>query len=541
MKESNKKPSTSQKSYELKPEYLEDLGAKLDRQRPPKKNRVFFYLGALFILFAIGTVFWFSGSESVIEQNRVAVNDALEKTNENSQITDNEDVKSKIPPDEIQIENTANKLIKNYESDEFKTKVVSKGNREKKTKATEIGKRIENRVEHRETLKGRKAIEKVVGLRDKLKENFKGFNQESGKEKSLEESNDKSFSISSKVELEPEAIEKKNPRTILEAKKQVNENSLVYEQENTKADGVGYIDNDTIVSAKEDSILAEKSSDEPIKVSEDTAEAKKVNAIEGIEVILPAPAAKWQLSLLSGANISFSNLKNADNSIYLEKRKQEENSLTSFSAGFSVDRFITKSIKISSGINYLTVGSNNKYAPVNSFRNESQFNGFDSVYNPTIDSIFFNPTRRWIQYTTGGDSIADSSFVNRRVAFQDSTAHLASAQVKFSYVELPLTIGYFRVFNKWSFGMNTGIGIGLLTRSSGSYINEDLVSTEVAQSQKIIWNYILGPEINYQLNNKYYIGFQSDFRMGLNNLSISETIERKYYNIQFSGKIGVRF
>lgn len=139
------------------------------------------------------------------------------------------------------------------------------------------------------------------------------------------------------------------------------------------------------------------------------------------------------------------------------------------------------------------------------------------------------------------DTTLDSAFVAQQKAREDSAALNSSGKVSFSYVELPLLIGYYKTINKWSFGLNTGVSVGLLTQSSGSFIDENLVSMQVAQSQQLVWNYLLSPEFNFQFNEKLYLGFQPFFRIGLNNLSLSEPIDRSYYSIQFNAKIGVRF
>ena len=200
---------------------------------------------------------------------------------------------------------------------------------------------------------------------------------------------------------------------------------------------------------------------------------------------------------MAGSNISFSRFSNSTNQEYATLRKEEENYLVSLSGGLNFEKFISENVKLTTGVNYISYGSNNNYSPVTNYNDSRQFNGYDSVYSLIIDSIYYHPTSTWLPYSNGTDTTIDSSFVNSKLAYDDSTAYLSSGKVSFSYIEIPLMIGYYKTLKNWSFGINTGVGLGLLTRSSGYYIGEDLKSTEVAKSQKIMWDFILGPEINY--------------------------------------------
>ena len=261
-----------------------------------------------------------------------------------------------------------------------------------------------------------------------------------------------------------------------------------------------------------------------------------------LKVIKPNFTGKrWQVSGLVGANSSFSILKNANNPTYLEKRKARELPLTTFTGGILVEKFISNSVKLTSGISFGKYGSNNPYIPLSVNENRNTFVGLDTVYSSNIDSIFYRPTSTWMPYLIQMDTSVDSSYALVATPRTDSNGFKNRGIVSFSYVEIPVMIGVYKQINNWNVGLNTGVSIGLLTKSEGFYLDESLTSVTKAQSQQWMVNYLLSPELNYVVNDTYYFGIQPFFKLGLNNLSLSEPLDRKYFNLQFNAKIGMRF
>ena len=249
---------------------------------------------------------------------------------------------------------------------------------------------------------------------------------------------------------------------------------------------------------------------------------------------------KWKVSLLAGTNTSFSNFGSSSNQAYLEKRK-EEKSLTDFAGGISVSKGFGKNWVFTSGLNYLTYGSNTNYSPSDFNVRNSSHSRVDSSFSNTIDSMYYLPTRAVFYYIKSVDTSYDSIYGTHKE--YDSTAYNSRGKAKFSYIEIPLMIGYYKSFKKWNVGINTGISVGLLTKQSGYFIGEDRKSILEAKSNQLMFNYIISPDIEYNLTENYFIGFQPFFKFGLNNLSISsnEPIRRNYNSFQLSAKIGYRF
>ena len=552
MKENNNRLNKGEKIYELKPEYLDNLVMKLDKQRANNRKGFYLSLTLLLLLLVVGTVLWFPNQKT--EENKQLVeNNNPSITNKNEAITTIKKKENKEVSKNLIHSDKENERV--YHSFSVKNKSVEQISNFP-LEITQNKKITKTKTNNFSTTKfsSKEPIVDAVKLRsnkDLIMKKGERLTKELETNTEKNQLVDTTISPKNKRNLEKkELVISKEQEIEIETKKETKlidkpSSSKKIESENgqdSKSEKKNYIDSiisDKIVDTSSDlfngfvikeSIIVEDSSEiiteiDSSLIKKDTTKLK----------------ANWQLSLLAGANVSFSRFSNPSNQVYSSVRKEEENSLVSFSGGINVDRFIGKKIKITTGLNYISYGSKTNYSPVSSFKNSRQFNGVDSVYNPVTDSIFYNPTLIWLPYLIRMDTSVDSNYINTKLAYEDSSAYLLQGRVTFSYVEIPLTIGYYKTINKWSFGINTGISIGLLTRSSGYFIGEDLKTIEVASSQKIMWNYLIGPEINCEFIENYYLGIQSNFRMGLNNLSISEPIDRKYYNLQFNLKVGYKF
>ena len=546
MKENKNILNNNEKIYELKSEYMDDLVVKLDEQRPNNRKAIYIGFSLLLFLLIAGTVYWYPSNK--LEENKKLVENtppSLNAENQDILIINKEDDK----------QNLSVIITTNEEETSLITKTLDE------TSTSKPIKREDKKVSRKEPIdlfptkkSPKKSNEKSVKKRwnkqlgsneEKGLDSFK--TQENKKKLPLEkiDTNTEKSSGGEAKETLNSSVSEKQKEAIKETG--VNKKSSSSKNGTPKKDQISELEKDAV----KDSIFSEDNIDtipkeskvekpDSLIVNDSTKSITQADKFP-MHVDSSKSNSNWQLSLLAGTNMSFSRFSNSTNQEYLKIRKEEENGLVSFSGGVNIERFVNKNVKIITGLNYMTYGSKNNYSPMTSYKDSRQFDKLDSVYTARIDSIFYNPTRMWLPYLTGMDSTVDSSFVNNKVAYEDSTAFLNSGKVKFSYLEIPLMIGYYKTINKWSFGVNTGVGVGLLTRSSGYYIEENLTTIELASSQKIMWNFILGPEVNYNFKENYYLGIQSNFRLGLNNLSISEPIDRKYYNLQFSAKIGFRF
>lgn len=505
MKEENKEniSNSGVKHFELKAEYLDDLNKKLDQNKARDKRKIYFFLMTLFCVIGLIT-FLLLPRESTSTEQSIALNREAQGNG--------------LVQSVIKEENTIHKSEKQGNDVDVKRLL------------TEERKEIDN---------GEKTVKSgFFGNRNKEGNKSSSFSKLSKKDRGIGTKKaliKKPLSVPYSKQSIKERKHKKGLSTIqfnglIDSRytrfKEVNSSQLF----NLKTDCRNFFqprpirNSDKLIAYEGDSSITKSHSDTNL-MKKDSVEERK----------------KWQASILVGSNFSYSLFSNQLNQAYFNKRKKEELVLPGFSGGILLEKFIGNNIKVSTGMSYVKYGSNNKYTPSLMQEDSRIYNGMDTSYNSFIDSIYYIPTRRWLTYLVRIDTVLDSNFNQTIVSRLDSTAYLARGKVSFSYVEIPVMLGYYKTINKWNVGVNTGISIGLLTRKGGYYINENLKSVQLANSNKIMINYLLSPEINYQFSNNYYIGFQPFFKLGLNNLSISEPIDRRYYNIQLNAKIGIRF
>ncbi len=571
MKDKDLKDISNQEqfNYELKPEYLDDLTNKLNDQRPAKKRGYFGYLAVLLLLLIGGSYFLYPKGElnelAIIEGNKEIVNTQLKSESEVVKAIDlpeKESINSNLLQESVTVSSevsTKNKVeiktegVQKISVESIKKEVFNSEN----TQGTINTNQLKNRSSQKNTTETKVTdIDKVnLSTESDSKKGDLALKSPNNKVKNQDEDkNNAALSTikkSDKTLLKTEIVDpvskvaSENKFELVGGEQNevplINKANETKNQENTP---IKTADNKALVDSVEPQKSINKEDNIPITdsiITSDTLDL--VTQADSVSIKLEEARTrdKWQVSALSGVNFSISRLGNSTNQEYLTKRTEEENYLTNYTGGIMLERFITDKIKLGTGLTYISYGSNNSYSSSTVYDDFQQFKGLDSVYNPTIDSIFYQPSGTWLPYLIRMDTTLDSAFVAQQKAREDSAALNSSGKVSFSYVELPLLIGYYKTINKWSFGLNTGVSVGLLTQSSGSFIDENLVSMQVAQSQQLVWNYLLSPEFNYQFNEKLYLGFQPFFRMGLNNLSLSEPIDRSYYSIQFNAKIGVRF
>ena len=247
---------------------------------------------------------------------------------------------------------------------------------------------------------------------------------------------------------------------------------------------------------------------------------------------------KWSLSILTGISTNKVILSNYLNKDYGDKRSEEEQRLNSPTFSVLAERLINEKFKFSLGINYTTYGSNNDYSPSSIEKNQQTY--FLDTFGVNVIPYPYFYQGRWFTFydTSYFVNMRDSTITYTEI---DSTAYKNSGKSKFSYVELPIMIGYYEKHRKWNFALNTGVSFGILTRRSGYFINHELDDVKQASTKKLIVNLLASPEISYDLNHNLKIGIQPIVKINLNNLSTTNTTSLRYLNTQINAKLAYDF
>jgi len=291
---------------------------------------------------------------------------------------------------------------------------------------------------------------------------------------------------------------------------------------------------------------------------------------------------KFSLSVYGGAMLSMKNLFTSEGNTadYIKRRKQEE--VKSIKPNVGVDIELKRGHwTLTSGINFHQQGEKRNYSDqfkrivpydslvVNINNNSAwlvdssmfyavQYNNIITSYDTTItyydqtSGLFYtaqlpvNVTQGIISDTNFYYSI-DSTFqsnidtVNTNYALKKQVVVLDPNQVNlkgrntFSYVEVPLLIGYEWGIRRWRLSVKTGIGFGVLTHQQSFYLTTDEseiapVSTDVYT--KVVYNGIFRAGLHYNFTPQFGIDIVPFSRLNINNITNKKAdFRQKYTNV----------
>lgn len=108
-----------------------------------------------------------------------------------------------------------------------------------------------------------------------------------------------------------------------------------------------------------------------------------------------------------------------------------------------------------------------------------------------------------------------------------------------SYITIPLLIGYEFNHKKWRLNFKVGAGISFLVKNKASYINYELSNLISLKPKRIILNYIISPNINYQINDKIGIELTPQVIINSSSLINYNDVQQVYTN--FGLNLGINY
>ncbi len=140
-----------------------------------------------------------------------------------------------------------------------------------------------------------------------------------------------------------------------------------------------------------------------------------------------------------------------------------------------------------------------------------------------VDSIYV------LQFDSTATLVVDSSIV--LVADANNTQQKSTT--RFSYVEVPILLGYEFPINRLSLSFKTGIGVGMLMRYNATYYTQDYFAPQLvneSQVNQLMINYLLRLGIKYAINESIAFSCEPFYRLNLSNVIKSEDVTQKYWN-----------
>ena len=123
----------------------------------------------------------------------------------------------------------------------------------------------------------------------------------------------------------------------------------------------------------------------------------------------------------------------------------------------------------------------------------------------------------------------------------DSTIVIKKEKNRFSYINIPFLMGYNFTKGKLALNIRGGISLGFLYKKTGTYINYDLTNFKTADPKAVIVNYVVAPELCYNISKHFGINLTPQIIINTKNILLENNVTQKYNNIGISLGISYQF
>lgn len=162
-------------------------------------------------------------------------------------------------------------------------------------------------------------------------------------------------------------------------------------------------------------------------------------------------------------------------------------------------------------------------------------NGTDTTYTALIDTGF----------VTVQDTILNGTWVSRDFRGENENLRtLLKGKNSFSYLEIPLMVGYDWRIKSLSVGLKAGVGIGRLVSQSAYYLSDDERRIQpylIEQNKQMLFSFILRPNVAYWFGKHWGVECSPSMRMRLNKMGGSADTRNTYRNYGLMGGINYRW
>lgn len=276
-------------------------------------------------------------------------------------------------------------------------------------------------------------------------------------------------------------------------------------------------------------------------------------AIAALDSILPKKDRGLKgffLTPYMGPSLSQSILK-GDKTDLLEKRKAEEEAPWALDLGLTGRYYFKNQLYVGTGIGYFEMGENANYSgfnkvtsrqvadPYYTYQDSSYlaYTDWDSVSHPFPQVVYTQ--YKWVEEL-------DSTLVPReKTVFDSIFVEGKKVQNRFSYLEVPLVIGYHIPVRKWSFGLDAGTGLNFLLSVKGNHPDlENARYNPLVKSQYrfISQSFISNFSVGRRLGEHWVVNGNMRFRRQLNTAEkVNDGIRSKYQSVGFQFKVNYQW
>lgn len=157
--------------------------------------------------------------------------------------------------------------------------------------------------------------------------------------------------------------------------------------------------------------------------------------------------------------------------------------------------------------------------------NITQSTLIDTNYYYAIDS----------SYNQSIDTIKTNYELKKLMVVKDPNQANLKGRNTFSYIEVPVLIGYEWGLKRWRLSLKGGIGVGMLTRQQSYYLTSDeaeVAPVSTAVYTKIMYNGILRAGVHYNFTPQFGIDIVPFSRVNINNMTNKNApFKQKFNNV----------
>ena len=249
-----------------------------------------------------------------------------------------------------------------------------------------------------------------------------------------------------------------------------------------------------------------------------------VHAVSNNPEIVPYSPFSWELQLSSGLN--FPTLVNSGstngNSILLN---QQSGNAPSYTIGGRVTLWYNK-LSFTSGADLLSIKEENLFEL-------EQVTSYDSTYITNVDTmvVFDSTNQSWdTTYTYDYDS----------TTVTDTTISTVPVSQQYSWIQIPLQVGYKFQFNKWAIIPRAGVNLAFgIRQQNKAYPNAAFDGLQTyTPTAKVLMNLSGSLEVRREINN-WHIFARGDYQSGMRPILTGDYFDRRYNGFRINFGIGL--
>jgi hypothetical protein len=258
----------------------------------------------------------------------------------------------------------------------------------------------------------------------------------------------------------------------------------------------------------------------------------KDDSLANKEVLTPEDAnetfKKWTFSVFGGPSLINKKIAGGSTDAYLVKRNDEEANIVSMSYGLRMNYNFNEKINFSLGANSLTYGEDVNYSTI--------YSTSESIGSVSKDSSYLEYTYTAVPDTINGGydttvtiAMIDTTFMVDTTIININATDYAGKN-RFTYLQIPIMVGYKFTFNKLSVNVRLGGSYGVLLKNSGSYVDNNVSNIELPNLRKTMINLVASATIGYQLK-KMNVFIEPKFRLNSGSIITHPEIKQRYTSI----------